>query len=272
MNPPLWGTGSLVCAALLLSFASAADGQSGVAHRIESRAARSDPLRERFTDVQLARLEKLNRANLKRLEKLPELVVPESWDADELAMSPPPRDYPSGEAWPKLMVVHLPGQLFGAYEAGLLVRWGPISSGASSSQTPNGLFYLTWRSTGHASSIDPTWFMRWYFNFAARRGLAFHEYSLPGLPASHGCIRLLQRDARWLYDWGEGWTRDTAGIVKRGTPVLIVGEYDFGSPPPWRSPEWLNQPIDLPPMPPAPDHPEATSLEEVNPERWLALG
>jgi hypothetical protein len=259
MNPPLRGTGPFVCAALLLWFAATADGQSSAAFRIESRPSRSDPLRERFTGAQLARLEKLNRADVRRLETLPDLVVPESWDADERATSPLPREYPSGEAWPKLMVVHLPGQLFGAYEAGLLVRWGPISSGASSSQTPAGLFNLTWRSTGHASSINPAWFMRWYFNFAARRGLAFHEYSLPGRPASHGCIRLLQRDARWLYAWGEGWTRDdTTRVVKRGTPVYIIGEYDFGSPPPWRSPEWLSHPIDLPSLPPTPDLPEAS--------------
>jgi len=37
-----------------------------------------------------------------------------------------------------------------------------------------------------------------------KRGHSFHQYELPGHPASHGCIRLLERDATWIYDWGKG--------------------------------------------------------------------
>jgi hypothetical protein len=51
-----------------------------------------------------------------------------------------------------------------------------------------------------------------------------------------------------LYEWGEGWTLDSSGtrIVRNGTPVLIVGAYDFDAPPPWRSLEWLSRPVELP--------------------------
>jgi hypothetical protein len=78
--------------------------------------------------------------------------------------------------------------------------------------------------------------MPWYFNFQNQRGLSLHEYALPGLPASHACVRLLERDARWLYDWGGGWTLDERGwtVLEHGTPLLIVGCYDFDRPPPWR--------------------------------------
>lgn len=38
----------------------------------------------------------------------------------------------------KLLVVHLPGQMFGAYELGHLVRWGSIRSGATATATPAG--------------------------------------------------------------------------------------------------------------------------------------
>jgi hypothetical protein len=90
--------------------------------------------------------------------------------------------------------------------------------------------------------------MRWYFNFGNREGLAFHQYALPGHPASHGCIRLLERDALWLFDWGETWTLDHTGtrIVRPGTTVQILERYDFGGSPPWRSLGWLSRPVELP--------------------------
>jgi hypothetical protein len=77
--------------------------------------------------------------------------------------------------------------------------------------------------------------MEWYFNFESRRGLAFHQYALPGRPASHGCVRLLKRDATWLYKWGESWrlTPDGKEVVQHGTPVYIVGEYGYEGPKPW---------------------------------------
>jgi hypothetical protein len=192
-------------------------------------------------------LEQLNRADLISLERLPVLVVPESWDGHDLAYSPLPQSYPDGSPHSKLLVVYLPGQVFGAYEHGYLIRWGPISSGGRGSSTPTGEFSLNWKSPGRASTVNPQWFMRWYFNFGNREGLAFHEYSLPGVPASHGCIRLLERDARWLFGWGEGWTLSGDGhIVSPGTPVLILGEYNFAAPPPWRSLRWLEHTVALP--------------------------
>jgi hypothetical protein len=90
--------------------------------------------------------------------------------------------------------------------------------------------------------------MRWYFNFDNRGGLAFHQYSLPGRPASRSCIRLLERDAQWLFHWGDQWTLDDRGtsIIAPGTPVLILGRFDFDSPPPWQSLAFLSSPIELP--------------------------
>jgi hypothetical protein len=204
-------------------------------------------LDERFSDSQIALLEKLNRADVEHLGQLPTLVVPEFWN-DELSYSVLPLRYPSAGAWPTFLVVYLPGQLFGAYEFGSLVRWGPVSSGSRNSPTSAGTFALTWRSTGRASTVDPDWFMRWYFNFGNREGLAFHEYALPGYPASHGCIRLLERDAQWIFEWGHSWVLDPTAtrVLTSGTPVFIVGRYDFDGAPPWRSLTWLSRTVDLP--------------------------
>lgn len=89
--------------------------------------------------------------------------------------------------------------------------------------------------------------MKWYFNFENDLGLSFHQYALPGHPASHACVRLLERDAEWLHQWGEEWQLDAKGqsVRRAGTPVLIVDKYDFKSPPPWRSLDWLARSIEL---------------------------
>lgn len=182
-------------------------------------------------------LEKLNRADRDHLVLLDTLVVPERWDEPELSHSPLPDTLPGPEVDGRVLVVHAPFQVFGAYEEGRLKRWGPVSSGRREYPTPSGLFHLTWRDPGRYSTVEPDFFMEWYFNFHERRGLAFHKGPLPGRPASRACVRLLERDARWLYSWGEGWVLDEKGDVdERGTPVRILGAYDFDAPPPWLDP------------------------------------
>ena len=221
---------------------------SAIEYRIEPRAVPAVSATGRFGPEQIAVLEMLNRADASHLDRLDALVVPEVWLEDRLRYSP----FPEGYAWratePRLLVVDQRAQAFAAYEAGVLVRWGPVNSGRRRLQTPAGLFHLTWRSRGRHSTVDPDWYMEWYFNFENERGLSFHQYTLPGRPASHACVRLLERDAKWLFEWGETWTLDERGrtVLDPGTPVLIVGCYDFAAPPPWRSPQWLATGISLP--------------------------
>jgi hypothetical protein len=208
-------------------------------------------LQARFNPTQLQILEKLNRCDLTALAQLTTIVAPESWFEDELRYSPLPLGYERIASHAKFLIIHQPSQVFGGYEYGRLTRWGPVNTGKKSAPTPSGLFHLNWRSQGRHSTVDPDWFMPWYFNFHNRLGLSLHEYSLPGYPASHACVRLLKRDAQWLYGWGEGWELDAKGwnVVKQGTPVLIVGNYDFDAPPPWRSLHWLARGIELPAQP-----------------------
>ena len=222
-----------------------------IGYRVEASRGGARALAARFDTTQLALLQTLNRVDADHLARIGRIVLPDTWLDDPLAYSPFPALYTWGERHTKLIVVDQPMQLFAAYERGRLVRWGPISSGRKESQTPDGLFHLNWRSEGRHSTIDPEWFMRWYFNFGNADGLSFHEYALPGRPASHSCVRLLAVDARWLYDWGEEWRLDATGrrVLAPGTPVLILGRYDFAAPPPWRTPEGAARPIDLPPEP-----------------------
>lgn len=216
--------------------------------QVEYRAEPPRPL-TRFKSDQIALLEKLNRADRRHLGRLPSIIVPERWGLPELAYSPMPFHSTWAEQHPKALIVDLPSQVFGAYEHGQLVRWGPVSSGRAQNVTPSGLFHLNWNARSRRSSIDETWLMEWYYNFHSRRGIAFHKYTLPGRPASHACVRMLERDARWLFRWGDGWVKRGEQIVRNGTPVLIVGQYDFGSPRPWARPEWWARGVVLPDSP-----------------------
>jgi hypothetical protein len=232
------GTGLLIAALSFGAITYHTDGTAG------------PNVRERFTATQLVILQKLNRADLEHLARVPVLIVPDIWVVDELAYSPMPRRYPAAASYPRIVVVHQPAQVFGAYEYGTLVRWGPVSSGRRSDPTPPGSYHLNWRKQRHTSSINPNWIMNWAFNFENRAGFAFHQQELPGGPASHGCVRLLEPDARWLFDWADTWTVNPGAtrVVKPGTPVLIVGRYDFDAPPPWQSLTALEHPLALPEM------------------------
>jgi hypothetical protein len=205
-----------------------------------------------YTRDELRILEKLNRRDIEHLIRteppVPGLIVPSEWQFDELAYSPLPASYVWAEPHAKAIVVHQPWQVFGAYENGQLVRWGPVSSGRKETPTPAGSYNLTWRSKGRHSTDNAAWFLPWYFNFINERGVSFHQFDLPGYPASHACVRLLERDAMWLYEWGDQWVLepDKRKIATPGTPVLVVGVYEHAAPPPWIELKALGAPIQLP--------------------------
>ena len=209
-------------------------------------------LRDRFTPPQLDIIEKLNRRDREHLIRedppVPGIVVPTTWEADELAYSPLPKQWPASVEHPTYLVVHQPMQVFGAYEFGRLVRWGPVSSGRRETPTPSGSFNLTWRSRKRTSTDNDAWILEWYFNFINSRGISFHKFDLPGYAASHACVRLLERDAQWIYAWGQQWkvSKDGRVVEVPGTPVLVIGEFGHGETPPWTSPAALETPIELP--------------------------
>jgi L,D-transpeptidase catalytic domain len=227
-----------------------ASSLSVITYHVEVPGTGGQAMRDRFTASQLVLLQKLNRADLDHLHRLAVLVVPDVWVEDERMYSPMPHRYPPGAAYRRLVLVYQPAQVFGAYEYGALVRWGPVSTGRRTEPTPSGLFHLNWRKRSHISTIDPEWIMDWAFNFENRVGLAFHEQALPGTPSSHGCVRLLGDDARWIFEWGDPWTVNESAtrVLKLGTPVLIIGDYDFDAAPPWQSAEWLTRGARLPEM------------------------
>jgi len=223
----------IIAVALCAAFVRAAP-----AYHFEPVPKTGSELAKRFTPAQIEILEMLNRRDREHLLRAdpptPGILVPSVWSEDLLVYSPFPREWPAAEASPKIIVVDQPMQAFAAYEHGHLVRWGPVSTGRKDTPTPEGSFNLTWRARSRRSTDNEDWLLEWYFNFVNERGVSFHLFELPGRPASHACVRLLLRDAQWLYGWGDQWKLDSARrLTTPGTPVVILGNYPFDEPPRW---------------------------------------
>lgn len=209
--------------------------RSVVIKRGEGRRAFSQ-LRSEIGEEKMAVLLKLNRLDAQHLRAGVTILIPEQ--IDELdALSPFSPRLETIREIPKLILVSLRVQAFGAYEFGNLVRWGPTSSGKKASPTPAGLYHTNWKSKATRSSINNEWLLPWYFNLDNQRGISFHQYDLPGYPASHGCLRLLTDDAAWIYGWGDQWTlsTDRRRVETYGTPVIVFGKYDYGKQAPWKN-------------------------------------
>jgi len=177
----------------------------------------------------------INRISKSLLRKGRVLVMPDTLMPDPLAYSPYPDSLAGFDSIPKLVLISRRIQAFAIYENGWLVRWGPVSSGKKSTPTPAGLFHTNFKALVKISSENSSWIMPWYFNFYARRGIAMHQYFLPGYPASHACVRMQEKDAKWIFDWADQWklSARTGAVLITGTPVIIFGDYNYGKKAPW---------------------------------------
>ena len=177
----------------------------------------------------------INRISSSRIGAGRVLVMPDTLSAEILDYSPYPDSVKAFDTLPKLVLISRRIQAFAIYENGQLTRWGPVSSGKKSTPTPAGLFHTNFKAKIKISSENSEWIMPWYFNFYARRGIAMHQFYLPGYPASHACVRMQEKDAKWIFDWADQWrvSGKTGAVTKVGTPVIIFGDYDFTKPVPW---------------------------------------
>lgn len=176
---------------------------------------------------------RVSRTDVAHAQKGDTLLVPDQ--TDWIKLSPFPGLLLSASGLPKLMLVSLRVQAFGAYENGVLMNWGPTSTGREDKPTPPGIYFANWKSKERISSIDDGWVLKWAVNLDAYEGIAIHEFGLPGRPASHSCVRLTEEDARWFFEWADGWRVSGVRkrVVRRGTPVVVFGEYDYRRRRPW---------------------------------------
>jgi hypothetical protein len=196
-------------------------------------------------------LQILNRNDLENLRPGDTLVVPNDLTLDFRAYSPFPRYYPGAQDIDKVVILDKSIQGFAAYEWGKLRRWGMINTGTESARTPSGRFNVNWKQDYRVSTLSPgyndpengeLWEMFWVMNIHEARGIHLHQYALPmGGPASHGCIRMSDPDARWLYAWTDTWEKTGgdeissvgATIHDPGTIVLVIGHDIVGTPSPF---------------------------------------
>ncbi len=110
---------------------------------------------------------------------------------------------------PLQIMVSLQQQRLTVFSAGVPVASAAVSSGQTGFETPSGIYSILQKNRYHESNIysgAPMPFMQritW-------SGIALHEGSLPGYPASHGCIRLPGAFAQTLF-----------GMTKVGARVIV---------------------------------------------------
>jgi L,D-transpeptidase ErfK/SrfK len=166
------------------------------------------------------------RLNRRNLELYPGLIiaVPNNlMQINHMDISPLP--YAIKPLKTKAVVIDIEKHAFGAYDInGYLIHWGPVSAGKGwcpdiqrTCESPRGTFFVI--SKGDAYCISekypvpeggaPMPFCMYFFN-----GYAMHAGDLPGLHASHGCIRMFYEDAEWLNKY-------FVELGPRGTIVIV---------------------------------------------------
>lgn len=195
--------------------------------------------------VQIRIVLAVNRSDEANITKMDSILIPSDLTGDLEFYLPFPLEVPYLQAVNKIIFFSYPTQTFATYENGILMYTGPTNMGRKKDPTPTGLFYTNWKAEKTISTFNDEWDLRWNFNIANKLGVGWHQYELPGYPASHSCLRLQEKDAKYLYNWADQWIlKDDENVLIKGTPVIVFGAYPFGEPKPWlqlvQNPKALN--------------------------------
>lgn len=174
----------------------------------------------------------INRTDIDHLNK-GKILLPNNSSADRAYFMPFPLSVSSTRDIDKIIFFSYPTQSFGAYQNGDLVYTGATNMGRKNNPTPTGLFFTNWKAEETTSTFDDEWILRWNFNIENKLGIGWHQYAMPGYPASHSCMRLQQQDAEHLYTWANQWVINKDTVTFKGTPVVIFGSYNFDNARPW---------------------------------------
>jgi lipoprotein-anchoring transpeptidase ErfK/SrfK len=172
----------------------------------------------------------VNRKNIQYFRLGDTLMLPSTISSDLRVYSLFPHRYPWADSLSKIIFISNKYQCYACYEHGKLVRFAACNTGRAMKPTFPGRYTLNWRDKLRRSSLDSNWLLPHTWNFHLFAGSAFHEFDMPGRPASHSCVRQFAEDAEWLYSWGRGGKIDTARrkvIPMTGTPVIILDMFDY---------------------------------------------
>lgn len=119
-------------------------------------------------------------------------------------------DIASKAKGPMSVYISIDKQALTLYSGDQPIAHSKVSTGVPGHPTPTGVFSVIQKDRWHRSNIysnAPMWFMQritW-------SGVAMHQGVVPGVPASHGCIRLPEAFARQLW-----------GITGLGARVIVT--------------------------------------------------
>lgn len=192
---------------------------------------------KQFSEEERYTILALNRLDSKNKWRADTLAIPDQFDKSLMSYSPFPMSLETLKDVKKMVFFSYPIQAYALYENGKLIKWGPTSMGKKSAQTKRGLLFANWKKELAISTVDSEWKLPFNVNVHNTLGIGWHQYDLPGFPASHSCLRLLMSDAQFLYSWVDTWILNKGGatVKANGTPVIIFGDYEWGGKKPWKN-------------------------------------
>jgi hypothetical protein len=118
---------------------------------------------------------------------------------------------------PVMAIVSLHSQRITVYDANGWILRAPVSSGQKGRETPAGIFAVIQKEAEHYSNLYDDAFMP-HMQRITWSGIALHGGTLPGYPASHGCVRMPFDFAARLFDA----TRPGLRVIVAPTDVAPV--------------------------------------------------
>lgn len=176
----------------------------------------------------------VNRTDSAHFAKMDSVIIPDDISGDLVFYLPFPLNVDYIKDVEKIIFFSYPSQVFATYEKGQLTYTGATNMGRKNDPTSTGLFFTNWKAEKTISTVNDEWELLWNFNIANKDGIGWHQYEMPGYPASHSCLRLQEKDAKHLYNWADEWILASKDSVQvKGTPVIVFGSYNFDAPKPW---------------------------------------
>ncbi|HER40435.1 MAG TPA: murein L,D-transpeptidase [Salinimicrobium catena] len=237
MGPPEYSSEDEVKDTILPTATKERKPELIITYKVDSLTTKTavDSFKSRFSEEEQNIIFALNRVDRWRLDPGDRLIIPDTLTGNLMDYSPFPNKLEILDSIPKAVLISRRVQAVALYEKGKMINWGPASTGKESTQTPAGLYYGNYKAKRKVSTIDKDWIMPYYFNYMNYEGIGTHIYSLPGYPASHGCVRLREQEAKNIYNWADQWklNGNKQVVEKNGTPFMVFGEYDYQKPSPW---------------------------------------
>lgn len=197
---------------------------------------KNDSLRKIVKNIKgdsLEVLRQINRTDKKYWNNKDTFLIPEPFSLELLDYSLFPKRIELIKDIEKMVIFSYPLQMYGVYSNGQLIKWGATNMGKQSTPTPTGLFFANWKGRKIRSTVNSSWVLEYNFNINNLGGVGWHQYEMPGYPASHSCLRMFLEDAKWLYDYANQWQLENGKKIANGTPVLVFGEYPWKGGKPW---------------------------------------